>query len=175
MVARQSQVVVVMGVSGAGKTTVGSLLAERLGWRFADADDFHSAENIAKMRGGIALDDRDRAAWLDAIAAQIECWLRAAQPAVVTCSALKRRYRDTLVAGRPDVRLVYLRAEPALIAERLARRHGHFMPASLLDSQFSALEEPTTHEPVLSVEASKSPSSIVDAIVAGMDHAGRDA
>jgi gluconokinase len=151
-----------MGVSGAGKTTVGTQLAAHLRFSFADADDFHSPANIAKMRQGVALDDGDRAGWLAAIEAQIDRWLEAKQPAVVACSALKRRYRDSLVAGRPLVQLIYLQADRALIAERLAKRTGHFMPKSLLDSQFDTLQEPVERERVITVSAAPPVDVIVE-------------
>lgn len=162
-------IVVVMGVSGAGKTTIGKLLAQRLGWAFADADEFHSAANIAKMHSGIALDDADRAPWLQAIARRIDEWRAAGSCGVVTCSALKRRYRDTVIGGRPDVRLVYLRGDRNLIAGRLAARHGHFMPPELLSSQFAALEEPTADEHPITIAIDRSPEEQINAIVAALD------
>jgi carbohydrate kinase (thermoresistant glucokinase family) len=161
-------VLILIGVSGSGKTTIGKLLAERLGAAFADADDFHSPANKAKMHAGIPLDDADRKPWLAAIAAQIDRWRAAGQRGIVTCSALKRAYRATLVAGRPDVEIVYLKGDKDLIARRLAGRHGHFMPASLLDSQFATLEEPTPDEGALVVDIDKTPDAIVDDIVAGL-------
>lgn len=165
---KSPQVVVVMGVSGSGKTTVGALLAGRLHWAFADADDFHSAANITKMHGGIPLDDADRAPWLKAIAAQIDEWRADGQQGVVTCSALKRRYRDVIIGAREDVRLVYLRGDKDVIARRLVARHGHFMPASLLDSQFAALEEPAPEERAVVIPVGRSPTELVDDIVAAL-------
>ncbi len=135
-------VVVVMGVSGSGKTTVASLLAGRLGWEFEDGDDFHPAANVEKMQSGSPLTDEDRWPWLAAIAAWIDKVRAEGRHGVVTCSGLKRAYRDVLVGGRPDVRLVYLKGDRELIGRRMAARHGHFMPTSLLDSQFRTLEEP---------------------------------
>jgi len=130
--------VVVMGVSGSGKTTVGTALAERLGVPYAEADDFHPPENVAKMASGVPLDDEDRRPWLDAIAA----WLaeRGERGGVVTCSALRRRYRDRLRRAAPEVFFLHLDGSPELIAERLAARRGHFMPPELLRSQFETLE-----------------------------------
>ena len=133
-------VLIVMGVVGSGKTTVGRLLAERLGWRFADADDFHPASNVEKIRHGTALDDRDRAPWLSALRAAIEQWNADGQGAVLACSALKERYRQELRAGA--VRFVYLKGSRELILSRLRARHGHFASESILESQFADLEEP---------------------------------
>ena len=130
-----------MGVTGSGKTTVGQALAESLQWQFADADDFHPASNVAKMRAGIPLDDADRAPWLAALRTQIDKWLHAGTNAVLACSALKQAYRDELVVS-PGVRIVYLRGRSDLIEERLKERHGHYMDPNLLPSQFSTLEEP---------------------------------
>jgi gluconokinase len=161
-------VVVIMGVSGSGKTTVGVVLAERLRWRFADADDFHSVANIAKMRSGIPLDDDDRKPWLQRIAEQIDRWGAEKQHGVVTCSALKRRYRQIIVGARPDVRLVYLKGDRTLIASRLAARHGHFMPATLLESQFAALEEPEPEERAIIVRVDKPAAEIVEEIVSAL-------
>jgi gluconokinase len=159
-------ILVVMGVSGSGKTTVGAMLAGRLHWRFADADDFHSPANIAKMHGGIALDDADRVPWLRAIARQIDKWRAGKQRGVVTCSALKRHYREIIIGDRPDVRLVYLKGDRPLIAHRLVTRHGHFMQASLLQSQFDALEEPTPDERAITIWVGKPSAVLVDEIVA---------
>ncbi|HET7675609.1 MAG TPA: gluconokinase [Gammaproteobacteria bacterium] len=169
--ARHARIVVVMGVSGAGKTTIGKLLARRLGWPFADADEFHSAANIAKMHSGVALDDADRKPWLEAIARRIDAWRDEGRCGVVTCSALKRRYRDIVIGDRPDVRLVYLRGEQALIAGRLVARHGHFMPSELLASQYAALEEPTADERPITIEIDKSPEEQVDEIAAALGRA----
>src|SRR3954451_9760451 len=128
-----------MGVSGAGKTTIGAALARRLGWQVQEGDDLHPPENVAKMHAGIPLDDGDRAPWLRAVAAKIDEWRERGEAGGITCSALKRRYRDVIVSSRTAgdrtrVRLVYLTAAPSLIAQRLAGRHGHFMPASLLET-----------------------------------------
>ncbi len=162
------RVLVLMGVSGSGKTTVGAMLAGRLRWRFADADDFHSAENVAKMKAGVPLTDADRQPWLEAIAAQIDQWRRDGVNGVVTCSALKRSYRDVIVGTRPDVRLVHLKGERPLIADRLAARHAHFMPASLLASQFATLEEPHPDERAISIWVGKPPEALVEEIVTAL-------
>ena len=134
-------VVILMGVTGAGKTTVGRALAEQLHWTFADADDFHSAANIAKMRAGISLTDRDRIPWLASLRAAINGWLTTKENVVLACSALRSAYRRVLLRS-PEVKLVYLRADRQLIAERLAVRQNHYMNPQLIDSQFATLEEP---------------------------------
>lgn len=166
-------VLVIMGVSGSGKTTIGVPLAKRLGWQFAEADDFHSAANIDKMHRGIALDDADRLPWLRAIAAQIDTWRAARQHGIVTCSALKRYYREIIIGDRPDVRLVYLMGSQALIGRRVAARHGHFMPSSLLESQFATLEEPAPEERPITVGIEKPLAALIDEIIAALvrDHA----
>jgi len=150
-----------MGVAGAGKSTVGAALGERLGYRFADADDFHAPANIAKIRAGIPLDDADRQSWLQAIHAQIERWRTEGVGGVVACSALKRAYRGIVIGELPAVRLVYLKGDRALIADRLARRRNHFMPPSLLDSQFAILEEPAADERPIIVDVARSPDELV--------------
>ncbi len=162
-----------MGVSGSGKTTVGAMLAGTLNWTYAEADDFHPAANVAKMRAGIPLDDTDRWPWLRAIAAWIDVQAAAGKPAVVTCSGLRRRYRDVLRSGRPQVRLVYLDADREVIARRLAARHGHFFPASLLDSQFAELEPPEPGEHALTVSAGGTPERAVSEIITGLGIAPR--
>src|SRR5512142_2272663 len=163
-----TSVIVVMGVSGSGKTTVAARLAARLGWRFAEADEFHSAANVAKMRAGIALTDGDRAPWLDAIAAWIEGVRAAGSHGVVTCSALRRRYRERLARGYHDVRFVYLRGDYDLIAARMAARRHAYMPASLLRSQFDALEEPGADENPVVVAIDRPPDAIVAEVVAAL-------
>jgi carbohydrate kinase (thermoresistant glucokinase family) len=159
-------VVVVMGVSGSGKTTVGAMLAGRLRWAFAEGDEFHSAANVAKMRSGVPLTDDDRWPWLAAIAERIDAWRRERRSGVIACSALKRRYREILGGGRPDVRFVYLRGSRELIGDRMAARQGHFMPSALLDSQFAALEEPGPAERPIVVAVGQPPDAIADEIVA---------
>ncbi len=134
--------VVVMGVSGCGKTAVGSRLAQRLGARFIDADDLHPPANVEKMRAGVPLDDTDRAPWLALLNARLREAVAAGEPVVLACSALKQRYRDSLGAGLPALRFVHLAGSRDLIAARLAARQHRYMPASLLDSQFAALEPP---------------------------------
>ncbi len=157
---------VVMGVSGSGKTTVAALLAGRLGWEFGDADDWHSPANVGKMHGGTPLTDADRAPWLASIAAWIDATRVTGRHGVLACSALKRAYRDVLVGGRPDVRLVYLKGSEALIHERQAARHNHYMPASLVHSQFEALEEPGPDERPIIADVTPPPHDVVHAIVA---------
>lgn len=153
-------VVVMMGVSGAGKSTIGKLLAAALGGDFVEGDAFHPPENIAKMRRGESLDDADRLPWLAALAAAIAQWRRQDNPTVLACSALKQSYRDTLAAGAADVTFVYLHGGADLIAARLAQRRGHFMPAALLDSQFAALEEPAD---AIVLDAAGDPAALVAA------------
>jgi gluconokinase len=135
-------VIVLMGVSGSGKTTVGVPLAQALGGEFVEGDDYHPPANVAKMRQGIPLDDADRRPWLEALSAEIGRWLAAGRTVVLACSALKRSYRTILRGGRAGVRFVHLKGNPSLIRARLAERRGHYMPASLLDSQLATLEEP---------------------------------
>ena len=153
-------VVVVMGVSGSGKTTVAKLLAERLGWQFQEGDTLHPPENVEKMSAGIPLTDDDRLPWLRKIAETIDGWRAHGQSGVITCSALKRSYRDIIVGDRPDVRLVYLKGSHDLIRQRMAARHGHFMPSTLLDSQFATLEEPSPDENAIVVDIGGSPEKI---------------
>jgi gluconokinase len=134
-------VILLMGVTGSGKTTVGIALAEALHWQFVDADDFHPPANVAKMRAGIPLDDNDRTPWLAALRTAVDNWLRSKTNVVLACSALKQSYRDQLIFN-PDERLVYLRGSSELIAKRLTQRRDHYMDPELLPSQFAALEEP---------------------------------
>ena len=159
-------VLVVMGVSGSGKTTVAALLAGRLGWELGDADDWHSPANVRKMHGGTPLSDDDRWPWLASIAAWIDATRSTGQHAVLACSALKRAYRDVLIGNRPDVRLVYLRGEETLIQDRQAARLNHYMPASLVHSQFEALEVPGADERPLIVDVVEPAHDVVDLIVA---------
>jgi carbohydrate kinase (thermoresistant glucokinase family) len=164
-----TSVLVVMGVSGSGKTTVAALLAGRLNWEFEDGDWLHPEANVEKMHRGIALTDEDRRPWLRAIAAWIDETRRAGRHGVVACSALKRSYRQVLIGERRDVRLVYLKGDEALIARRITTRHGHFMPASLLHSQFAALEEPGPDERPITVSIEARPAQIVSRIVEELD------
>jgi gluconokinase len=160
-------ILIVAGVSGSGKTTVGALLAGRLGWRFADADAFHPAANIAKMRAGIPLTDADRGPWLQAITAWMDERIARDEPAVITCSALKRAYRDALLGGRPQAQMIFLSVDREEAARRLAARHGHFFPAGLLSSQFDALEPPQPGEARVTVmPSSHDPAETVAAIIA---------
>jgi carbohydrate kinase (thermoresistant glucokinase family) len=160
---------IVMGVAGSGKSTVGEALAARLGWRFADGDDFHPPANVAKMSAGTPLTDEDRWPWLRAIAAAVAASLDRGESVVVACSALKRRYRDVLVGGREDVRVVYLQGSKELIAERMAKRRDHFMPTALLDSQFAALEEPGEVERAIVVPIAFSPQEMVEGVVGRLE------
>jgi gluconokinase len=159
--------IVVMGVSGSGKSTVGAALAQRLRVPFADADDFHPPANVAKMTAGEALNDDDRWPWLEAIGE----WLAAHDAGVMTCSALKRSYRDVLRRNRPDVEFVHLHGDREVITRRQATRPGHFMPASLLDSQFATLEPLEDDEHGFVVDVDQSVDQIVEAAVAGLDPA----
>lgn len=158
-------VVVMMGVSGVGKTTIGTLLAERLGWGYAEGDSYHPPANVAKMRAGTPLDDADRAPWLTAIAADIDRWRAAGQGMVVACSALKRSYRDILIGGRPDVRLVRLAGDEALIRARMETRTDHYMPPSLLSSQLATLQPPGDDEEAITVNVTCSPQACVAQIL----------
>jgi len=153
----------IMGVSGAGKSTVGPLLAARLDVPFADADAFHPPANIAKMSRGEPLTDADRWPWLDAIGAWLDARQAAGEGGVVTCSALKRIYRQRLLGARPRVRLVFLQGDPALIAARQAARAGHFMPASLMASQFATLEPPGPEENPIILSVEPPPEAIAEA------------
>jgi len=162
-------VVIVMGVSGCGKSTIGALLASRLRWDFEDADWFHPTSNVDKMHSGIPLTDEDRWPWLEAIATWIDKTRRSGGHGVIACSALKRSYRDVLIGNRADVRLVYLKGDETLIARRLATRHEHFMPQSLLHSQFEALEEPGSNERPIVVSIEPPPREIVARILSAME------
>ncbi len=151
-------IIILMGVSGSGKTTIGKRLAAALGWGFHDGDAFHPPANIAKMQSGLPLDDHDRAAWLAAMRALIENSLRAQQSVVLACSALKQIYRERLQADPRDVQFVFLKGDFELIAQRMQSRKGHFMPPHLLRSQFEALEEPQN---VLTLDVALPPKKIV--------------
>lgn len=154
-------VVLLMGVTGSGKTTIGRQLAGELGWNFADADDFHPAANVAKMSAGIPLNDADRAPWLAAIRLYIDARLARGENAVVTCSALKEKHRAVLLADPARVKLVYLRGTRELLWSRLSRRQGHFMKPAMLDSQLATLEEPTG---ALVIDIAQAPEQIIAGI-----------
>jgi gluconokinase len=156
---------VVMGVSGCGKSTVGAALAARLGLRFIEGDSFHPAPNVAKMSAGLPLDDHDRADWLQALAAEIRNARAQGSGLVLSCSALKRRYRDLLRQADPDLRFAHLEGPRALIAERMAGRSGHYMPPALLDSQLRDLEPLQDGEAGLRLDITRPPQALVDHII----------
>ena len=157
---------VVMGVSGSGKTLIGAALAVALGVEFVDGDDYHPAGNVSRMAAGIALTDADRAAWLGALASRIREATDAGVGLVVACSALKGSYRDLLRRAAPDLQLIFLKGQREIIAARLADRQGHYMPASLLDSQLATLEEPAPDEHAWVVDIDGSPDDIIDHLLA---------
>ncbi|APH59187.1 gluconokinase [Granulibacter bethesdensis] len=161
----RSMLLVVMGVSGSGKTTIAQALARRLGLVFQDADDFHSAANIARMKAGIALTEADRAPWLATIAAWAKKQAESGQGGVLACSLLRRLYREQVLTGVPDPHLIYLRVKADILRARLEHRSGHFMPASLLDNQLATLEEPADTEHALTVDAGQSPDAVVAEII----------
>ena len=161
-------VLVLMGVSGCGKTTVGELLAERLRWAYEEGDALHPPANVAKMHAGHPLDDADRAPWLAKVADWVDARLDAGESGVITCSALKKSYRALIDRRGEGVEFVYLHGSRELIASRLATRHGHFMPTSLLDSQFETLEEPGADEPAIRVEIGEAPEAIAADIVTAL-------
>lgn len=163
--------VVVMGVTGSGKSTVGIRLAAALACPYVEGDDKHPPENIARMRSGIALTDADREGWLDAIGSEIAAADSVGQGVVAACSALKRRYRDRLRRHDPGIVIVYLELDPETARQRVARRTGHFMPASLVDSQFAALEPPTQDEAAITLDARLPATALVDAAVRALTEA----
>jgi gluconokinase len=163
--AERFAVLIVMGVSGCGKTTIAELLSRELGWEYRDGDEFHPLANVEKMHSGTPLTDEDRWPWLKTIAAWIDDKRRAGEHAIVTCSALKKSYRDILIGTRKDVGLIYLKGTEDLIAERLSKRQGHFMPKGLLHSQFQTLEEPGTDEHPITVSIVPAPEEIAAAIL----------
>ena len=156
---------IVMGVSGSGKSTVAELLGKRLGWRFEDGDSFHPASNVAKTKAGHPLTDEDRWPWLNAIADEIARVCGRGEQIIIACSALKHTDRDVLLRGRDDVRFVFLKGTQELIADRLSQRKGHFMPPGLLTSQFNTLEPPEAGEHVITASIDESVEAIVDGIV----------
>mgnify|MGYP001553522678 CR=1 FL=1 len=158
-------VLIIMGVSGCGKTTIAELLSRELGWEYRDGDEFHPTSNVEKMHSGTPLTDDDRWPWLKAIAAWIDDKRRTGRHAIVTCSALKKIYRDILIGPRDDVALIYLKGDEELIAERLSKRHGHFMPKGLLRSQFQTLQEPGPDEHPVTVSIVPAPEEIAAAIL----------
>ena len=166
---------VIMGVSGSGKSTVGELLAQRLGWEMVEGDRLHPPANVEKMRQGIPLDDADREPWLDKIGEELKAWAAAGRSGLLTCSALKRAYRARILAARPDARFVYLKGSADLIGRRVGARHHEYMPASLLESQFETLEEPMPGEPVLVVDAGDPPDTEVRKIIAALGLGGSSA
>ena len=163
-----------MGVSGSGKTTVAEELSARFGWAFEEGDSLHPAVNIAKMHAGIPLTDEDRLPWLERVAAWIDAQRGKKQPGIITCSALKRCYRQIIIGDRPEVRLVYLRGGRDLIAAHLAGRYGHFMPASLLSSQIDTIEEPDPSEDALIIDdgtpSVRTPVQLADEVMHVGDH-----
>lgn len=170
----ENAIIVVMGVSGCGKTTVGRALAETLGCGFAEGDDYHPPANVAKMRDGVALSDADRRPWLERMADDVARWDAAGESKVLSCSALKKSYRQILAGGSARLRFLYLKGTEPTIRARLEARRGHYMPASLLRSQFAALEEPDAEEPVLTLDAAESPERIVEQALAAFDAASAD-
>ncbi len=154
-----------MGVSGSGKTAVATALTKPLGWPFQEGDALHPPENVAKMKAGTPLTDADRWPWLDRVAAWIDAQLAADGTGVITCSALKRAYRDRIIGNRRGVRLVYLYGDPKLLAARIGARRGHFMPASLLESQLATLEPPTADEHPIVRDVSATPEALADSII----------
>lgn len=161
-------IVIIFGVSGTGKTTVGKLLAREVGWHFLEADDFHPEANIEKMRSGHPLTDEDRWPWLERLRQQIERFLAVGEDAVLACSALKRAYRDRLRVS-DEVKFVFLRGDRALVENQLRSRHGHFMNSGLLPSQFDDLEKPRPDENALTIELGRTPEEIVEEIRAKLN------
>jgi gluconokinase len=162
-------IVVVMGVSGSGKSTIAALLAAALGCQFQEGDDLHPRENVEKMRSGTPLTDADRMPWLRKIAEEIDGWRALGECGVLTCSALKRSYRDIIIGDRSDVVLVYLKGSRELVHRRMIARHEHFMPVALLDSQFQTLEEPTPDEHPIVVDIGGKPAEIAHEIVCRLE------
>jgi len=173
VVSEPPRALIVMGVSGSGKTTVAERFAQQLGWSFMEGDRLHPPANVEKMRQGIPLTDADRWPWLDLIGQELKRWAAEEKSGVMTCSALKRAYRDRIRAARPDVRFVYLKGSEALIRGRVTTRQHEYMPASLLRSQFDTLEEPTRDEPgVIAIDAGGSVEEEVAGVIAALGLAG---
>lgn len=168
-----NDIVIVMGVSGSGKTIVAQGIATAMGWEFAEGDTFHPQANVAKMASGHPLTDEDRWPWLRAIGAWIDEHNLRGTSAVIACSALRRVYRDLLREGRPNVRFCHVTADPALIEERMEHRKGHFMPASLLPSQLATLENLQTDEPGLTVSAAGAPDDVLHGVLMALGLASR--
>ena len=168
-------IVVVMGVSGSGKSTVAALLAAALGCQFQEGDELHPRENVEKMHAGTPLTDADRMPWLRKIAAEIDGWHARGECGVMTCSALKRSYRDIIIGNRRDVVLVYLKGSHELVRRRMIARHEHFMPVALLDSQFATLEEPTPDEHPIVEDVEGKPADIAHKIVCQLEDRDRQA
>lgn len=158
-------IIVMMGICGSGKTTLGRLLAERLGIPFVEGDDYHTPENVAKMATGHPLTDADRWPWLRRLGEAMGQWSEAGQDTVVSCSALRRDYRDLLRASAPDVRFVFLEGAVELVRDRMAHRAGHFMPVGLIDSQIAALEDPRGEPGVIAVSVAGTPEDIIAEII----------
>ena len=164
----ERRVLIVMGVSGVGKSTIAEALAAKLHWKFQEGDALHPPSNVQKMHAGIPLTDEDRAPWLAAIKHWIDGQVAAGEPGLITCSALKRKYRDFLVDGREVVRVLYLHSEEKTIEDRIKKRTGHFMPASMLESQLHTLEEPAADERPMTVEVAGTVEGTVSAVVAAL-------
>jgi gluconokinase/shikimate kinase len=161
----QPRVIVLMGVSGCGKTTVAAIMSGRLNWPFEEGDALHPQANVDKMHAGHPLTDEDRWPWLEKVAHWVETTLDSGQNGIITCSALKRSYRDLINRRGHDIEFVYLHGTKEMIAPRLAARHGHYMPPSLLDSQFATLEEPTPDEPAIRVDIGPAATAIAATII----------
>jgi len=159
-------ILIVAGVAGSGKSTIGNLVASQLRWRFTDGDSFHSEANVAKMRSGVALNDEDRAPWLRAVGDWMDAEIASGESAVLACSALKRAYRDELLSGRPEARMVFLEVPRDVLVQRLTSRPDHFFPRKLMESQLEILEQPAPDERVRTVFADGGPLQTAARIIA---------